>query len=456
MTSVFPYDISLFWSCSVNEMNQDAKRAFHPSKPLYRFTILIFAAALPFGSYFAYDIVGATAPTMLEELGATRGILATSYTMYHVAAILFVLIGGFLIDRLGTRKASIAFSLLVLFSAALVWIANSLPLFFFGRFLFGAGSEPLIVAQSAILARWFKGKELALSFGISLTIMRLGTLFAFNTGELIASVFGGYRYALFAAVIFCGLSVLANIAYIILDRRGERQLKLEDEGTEEKIVFKDIKKFKPSFWYVTLLCMTFYSAIFPFTALSTDFFVDKWGVDRIAEASGGFFYQIFNNFFHMFSTAGGITSIIIFASMLLAPFAGQLVDKIGRRASLMIIGSLLLIPSHALMGLTKIYPAFPMVALGAAFVLVPAAMWPSVPLIVRKEHVGTAFGLMTAIQNIGLALFPLMNGLLRDITESYTISMIMFSCLGLFGLAFAFLLKRADSREGDILETTKK
>ena len=440
----------------MNESKPGSARAFHPSKALYRFTILIFVAALPFGSYFAYDIVGATAPTMLEELGAARGTLATSYTMYHIAAILFVLIGGFLIDRLGARKASITFSLLVFFSAALVWIAKSLPLFFLGRFLFGAGSEPLIVAQSVILARWFKGKELALSFGISLTIMRLGTLFAFNTGELIASVFGGYRYALFAAVIFCGISVLANIVYIILDRHGERQLRLEDESTEEKIVFKDIKKFKPSFWYVTLLCMTFYSAIFPFTALSTDFFVDKWGVARVAETSGGFFYQVFNNFFHMFSTAGGITSIIIFASMLLAPFAGQLVDKIGKRASLMIFGSLLLIPSHALMGLTNIYPAFPMIALGAAFVLVPAAMWPSIPLIVRKEHVGMAFGLMTAIQNIGLAIFPLLNGILRDITESYNSSMIMFASLGLVGLVFAFLLKRADSREGYVLETTRK
>jgi MFS family permease len=376
--------------------------------------------------------------------------------MYHVAAILFVLVGGVLIDRLGTRKASITFSILVLASAALVWLAQSLPLFFAGRFLFGAGSEPLIVAQSAILARWFKGKELALSFGISLTIMRLGTLFAFNTGELIASVFGSYRYALFAAVLFCGVSLLANVIYIFLDRRGEHILKLKDEATEEKIVLKDIKKFKPTFWYVTLLCMTFYSAIFPFTALSTDFFVDKWGISRVAETGGSFFFKIFNNFIHMFGTAGGITSIIIFASMILAPFAGHLVDKIGKRATLMIIGALLMIPSHMLMGITRIYPAYPMIALGAAFVLVPAAMWPSIPLIVRKERVGTAFGLMTAIQNIGLAIFPLLNGILRDTTQTYTSSMIMFACLGGFGLAFAFLLKRADSREDNILEQSKK
>ena len=106
--------------------------------------------------------------------------------------------------------------------------------------------------------------------------------------------------------------------------------------------------------------------------------------------------------------------------MILAPFAGGLVDKIGKRATLMIVGSLILIPSHLVMGLTRIYPVYPMIALGAAFVLVPAALWPSVPLIVRKERVGTAFGLMTAIQNIGMAVFPLFNGLLRDMTKTYT------------------------------------
>jgi MFS family permease len=129
-----------------------------------------------------------------------------------------------------------------------------------------------------------------------------------------------------------------------------------------------------------------------------------------------------------------------------------MVDKIGRRASLMILGSLIMIPSHALMGLTHVNPVFPMIALGAAFVLVPAAMWPSIPLIVSKERVGTAFGLMTAIQNIGLALFPLLNGLLRDITKTYTASMLMFAGLGFWGLVFALLLKRADARSGGTLE----
>ncbi|HID39322.1 MAG TPA: MFS transporter, partial [Calditrichaeota bacterium] len=243
-----------------------------------------------------------------------------------------------------------------------------------------------------------------------------------------------------------------NVVYIVMDRRGEKILQLADEGANEKIDFNVVKNFKASFWYIAMLCVLFYSAIFPFTALSTDFFVDKWQIARVAESGGSFFAQAFNNFMHMFSTAGGISSIIIFASMVFAPFAGHLVDKIGRRASLMVVGSILLIPSYLLLAFTHIYPAYSMILLGASFVLVPAAMWPSVPLIVKKEQVGTAFGLITFIQNIGLALFPYLNGWMRDVTHTYTASMLMFASLGIFGLLFAFLLKKADRRESGILE----
>jgi MFS family permease len=425
---------------------------FHPSGRPYRFTILAFIALLTFGSYFAYDIIGALAPSLVEQLGAGRGTVGTLYTMYSVAAILSVLIGGILIDRLGTRLASMIFSVLVLAGALIVAYANSIPLLFLGRFVFGAGSEPLIVAQMAMVSRWFKGKELAFAFGVTLTVSRLGTLFSFNTGELIAERYGGVHAALVASLGFCLLSLLANLVYVWMDRRGERILRMKVAESGEKIVLRDIRSFGPAFWYVTLLCVTFYSAIFPFTALSTDFFVDKWGVARVAQSGGGFLRQVFGNFLHMTETAGGLSSIVIFASMICAPFAGHLVDRIGRRASLMILGSLLLIPAHLVMGMTRIYPVAPMILLGVAFVLIPAAMWPSIPLLVRKETVGTAYGLMTMIQNIGLALFPALNGALRDSTRSYTASQLMFAALGLVGLVFALLLKRADRSRGRVLE----
>ncbi len=425
---------------------------FHPSTRLYRFTVLLFVSLLTYGSYFAYDSIGAIAPTLIKELGVSRSIIGTMYTVYSVAAIVSVFLGGMLIDLIGTRLATIIFATLVTIGAAIVAFAPNVVVLMIGRFIFGAGSESLVVAQSAILARWFKGKELALSFGIALTISRLGTLFSFNTEALIAQHFGNYKAALWAAVIFCAFSLLAAFVYAIMDKHGENILNLPKPLADEKVKLSDVKVFSKSFWYVTILCVTFYSAIFPFTALSTDFFHDKYGLPLTVPSGGGFFYQAFYNIIHMFDTAGGTTTIIIAASMFLAPFAGSLVDKIGKRATLMIFGSILMVIAYLLMGFTYIPPKYPMMILGAAFVLVPAAMWPSIPLIVEERFQGSAYGLMTMVQNLGLALFPFLNGKLRDITHSYTASMIMFASLGFIGLIFAFLLKKADAEAGGVLE----
>ena len=425
---------------------------FHPSTRLYRFTTLIFISLMVFGSYFAYDSIGALEGTLIQVLHLNRSTIGNLYTAYSVAAIAIVFFGGVLYDKLGPRKASLLFSLLVFLGAAMVAMATSTWMLFAGRLVFGAGSESLIVVQSAIIGRWFKGKEMAMAFGITLTISRLGTLFAFNTEELIASHFGNFRVALWAAALFCLFSVACNLVFNFLDHHGEKALGLPEPEPGDKIVFSDLKKFSPSFWFVVLICLTFYSAIFPFTALSTDMFHDKWSLPLVHASDGGFFSKVFYNFTHMFNTAPGVTSIVIAASMLFAPFAGDLVDRIGRRSTLMIVGALLMVPAHLLLGLSHWSPIPMMVLLGAAFVLVPAAMWPSVPLLVKEKRLGTAFGLMTAIQNGGLALFPLLNGWLRDRTGTYTATQIMFAGLGFAGLVFALLLRRSDRRQGGILE----
>jgi len=424
---------------------------FHPSRPGFRFTVLAFVGILPIGSYFAYDTIGAMVPTLIQAWGTNREAIGWLYTVYSLAAIPSLVIGGVLIDRIGTRRSSLIFSLLVVVGAIIVATAKTMTMASVGRAIFGAGSETLIVVQSAMLARWFRDRELALSFGITLSLARLGTLFSFNTVSLIA-VRHGFRYAFWAAVGLCLLSFLANLVYFVLDRRGEKFLGLQEAGAGDKIVLTDIVKFKPSYWFTVILCVTFYSAIFPFTDLSTDLFHDKWGLPLAAEATGHFLTDVFSNFLHMFSTAPGTTSIIIFASMICAPFAGGLVDRVGKRTLLMILGSLLMIPCYLLLGFTTIPPYLPMMVLGAAFVLVPAALWPAVPLIVEKDRTGTAFGLMTMLQNIGLALFPWLNGRLRDMTHDYNASMLMFASLGGIGLLFALLLKRADLRAGSVLD----
>ncbi len=431
---------------------QEEMGFFHPSTRFYRFTVLFFVSLLTYGSYFAYDSIGAIAPTLIKELGVSRSVIGTMYTVYSIAAIVSVFLGGMLIDLIGTRLATIIFATLVTIGAAIVAFAPNVTVLMIGRFIFGAGSESLVVAQSAILARWFKGKELALSFGIALTISRLGTLFSFNTEALIAQHFGNYKAALWAAVIFCAFSLLAAFVYAVMDKHGENVLNLPKPLADEKVKLSDVKVFSKSYWYVTVLCVTFYSAIFPFTALSTDFFHDKYGLPLTVPSGGGFFYQAFYNIIHMFDTAGGTTTIIIAASMFLAPFAGSLVDKIGKRATLMTFGSILMVVAYLIMGFTYLPPKFPMMILGAAFVLVPAAMWPSIPLIVEERFQGSAYGLMTMVQNLGLALFPFLNGKLRDVTHSYTASMLMFASLGFVGLIFAYLLKKADAEAGGVLE----
>src|SRR5262249_16620874 len=146
------------------------------------------------------DSVAAIAPSLIDALKADRAAIGTMYSAYSLAAVAAVLAGGFLIDKIGTRRASLLFSIVLTVGAAIVAVAPSIGWIYAGRLLFGMGSEPLIVAQSAILARWFRGKELALSFGIALTVSRLGTLFTFNSEALIASR-QGWRAALWVAAL---------------------------------------------------------------------------------------------------------------------------------------------------------------------------------------------------------------------------------------------------------------
>lgn len=405
---------------------------FHPAGTVYRFGILVSVSLMLVGNYFAYDSIGALAPLMIEGMGIGREEIGMLYSFYSWPNVVMVFIGGFLIDRYGTRRMSLVFSTLIVFGAALVAVAPGFGLMLVGRTIFGIGAESLIVCQSTILAKWFKGKELAFAFGLSLTFMRLGTFFSFNTEAYIAETFQSWRVALWVAALLCVLSLLSNVGYVLLERRALGRVKLSEGTAGDKIVLSDVKRFGPSFWFITALCVTFYSAIFPFTAFSTDFFVDKWGFPVV--------------------TAGRVTSIVIFASMILSPIVGGVVDKIGRRGSMMMVGSLLLVPCYLAMGFSTFTPVPSMVVLGLAFSLVPAAMWPAVPLIVEEKSVGTAFGLMTMVQNAGLAAFPWLVGALRDTSQTYTSGMVVFASLGLFGFVFGFLLKRADRRAGGGLE----
>lgn len=427
----------------IRPLHREDARLDKPARA-YRFVVLALAGTLTIGTYFAYDSIGAMVTTLMAARGLGQDDIGLLYSVYSIAAIVAVVPGGLLIDRIGTRRASLLFSTLVVAGAAIVALAPGLGTLAVGRVAFGLGSESLIVAQGAILARWFRGRELALAFGVALAMSRLGTLFSFNTEALLAVRFGP-AVALWIAAGLCLASLLANVALNALDRHAERVPGLLEPPAAGRISLADVRRFGAPFWLVSLLCFTFYAAIFPFTALSTDFFAAKWGLPlSVSDASDGLLVGLATNFLHLFDTAPGTTSILVFSSLLLAPFAGGLVDRFGRRSALMLAGSLLMIPCFLLLAFTDVPPRYPMMLLGGAFVLVPAAMWPAVPLLVEPGRVGTAYGVITLFQNVGLAVFPWVNGRLRTATGGYEAGLVLFASLGLLGVGFAWMLARAD------------
>ncbi|MGE5441044.1 MAG: MFS transporter, partial [Bacteroidota bacterium] len=199
---------------------------------------------------------------------------------------------------------------------------------------------------------------------------------------------------------------------------------LREVPKQDEIKVKEIFKFKPSFWFITLLCVTFYSAMFPFQTFAVKFFMETHGTTR---EFGGF-----------------LSSLLTLSAMVLTPLFGLLSDYIGKRSLLMMFGSLLIIPVYLLMAYTSINLIIPMAMMGISFSLVPAVMWPSVAIITDESRLGTAYGLMTMIQNIGLSGFNLLIGWAYDTTHGYNLGMWIFSSLGLFGLLFAYFLRKSE------------
>jgi MFS family permease len=352
-----------------------------------------------------------------------------------------VLIGGFIIDRIGTRKATLLFGVICLIGAIVTawtpifWVMAS------GRLIFGMGAESLIVAVTTALAKWFKGKELSFAFGINLMISRFGTWLAQNSPTWAQSAYSNWQKPWLIGVGFVTLCVIGPVFYWILEARAERRYELGQAGQTDKVVASDILKFGTSYWYLVALCVLFYSAIFPFETFAVKFFMDAHHTSR---ELGGFVLSVLTGF-TMFGT----------------PAFGLVADKIGKRALLMMGGSALLIPAFLTMAYSQVSLYFPMAMMGVAFALVPAVIWPSVAYIVDQKTLGTAYGLMTMIQNIGLAGFNFVLGWANDTSQAgphnpagYTLMLQILSALGLAAMVFAILLRRRETgSQGHGLET---
>ncbi len=395
-----------------------------PTK-FYRWIVLVFVSLAMFGNYYIYDSISPLADLLATQLKFSDADIGLLNGIYSVPNIIMVLLGGLLIDRLGTRKATIIFAVLCLIGAAFTAFRGDLTTMAIGRLIFGLGAESLIVAVTTILARWFKGKELSFAFGINLTIARFGSFAALNSPTWAKALYTNWQFPLFIALIAGIISVVSVIIYIGLDRNAEKKYTLGQISETDKVIFTDIFKFNRSFWYITLLCVTFYSAIFPFQTFAVKFFIEVHGVTR---EFGGF-----------------LSSLLTLFAMVFTPLFGLLADKKGRRAQLMMFGSLLLLPVYLILVYTNMPLLIPMAIMGISFSLVPAVMWPSVAYIIEESRLGTAYGLMTMIQNIGLAGLNFMIGWVNDISGGYTAGMWIFSSLGFFGLVFAFLLRKEET-----------
>lgn len=398
-----------------------------PSR-LYRWIVLIFVSLAMFGNYYFYDALSPLADVLQKQLHFTDSNIGLLNSFYSIAPIATVLIGGIIIDRIGTRHSTLLFGIICLLGSLVTACSGTFWVMATGRFIFGMGAESLIVAITTALAKWFRGKELSFAFGINLMIARCGTWLAQNSPSWAKGAYNSWQTPWLIGVGFVSLCVIGPILYWVLEARAERIYHLGHGGEIDKVVAGDILKFGPSYWYLVALCVLFYSAIFPFETFAVKFFMDAHHTSR---ELGGFMLSV-------------LTAFTIFGT----PLFGLWTDFVGKRALLMTLGSLLLVPVFLLMGYTSVSLYAPMAMLGVAFALVPAVIWPSVAYIVDQKTLGTALGLMTMIQNIGMATLNYLLGWANDRSGAsaanpagYHLMLQILTGLGILAFVFALRLR---------------
>jgi MFS family permease len=393
--------------------------------------MLVFVSLAMFGNYYPYDAVAPVADILSEQLGFTDEQIGSLYSVYSVAAVLVLLAGGYIIDRYGTRRSIFGFAVICLIAAFVTASSADIRVMLAGRFLLGVGSEPLIVAVTTALAKWFKGKELSFAFGLNLTIARLGSVAADNSPTWARPLYTDWQQPLFLAAGIAVLCIVGAAAYWILESRAAGRYHLGEAEATEKLVVRDLYQFDRAYWYIVGLCVVFYSTIFPFRAFAIKYFIEAHGASR--------------------EYAGFLNSLLPLSAMIATPLFGLVVDRIGRRALLMTVGSVALVPAFLLMGYTNVSLFVPVALLGVSFSLIPAVMWPSVAYIVEQRRLGSAYALMTLCQQLGVAAIPWLVGRANDAMgagpanpDGYNGMIWILTGLTTLGVIFSFLLRRVE------------
>ena len=440
-----------------------------------RWTVLVLVASMMFFAYMFVDILSPLASLLNDTLSWDQGVFGTYAAGEYLLNVFgFLIIAGIILDKMGVRFTGLlSASLMVIGAAIKFWgiswaeantvewlnswwpsMPGSAKLAMFGFMIFGCGCEMAGTTVSKILAKWFKGKEMALAMGLEMAIARLGVFAAMWLAPLLSIKFAvDGTNSVVAPLLFASLLLVIGLlnffVFTIMDNKFDKQLVAIGEAPavhdpEDEFKVSDLKQIFSSkmFWIVALLCVLYYSAIFPFQRFATNFLEETLSITN-AEAAGLFkWFPIL--------------------AMVLTPFLGAFIDYKGKGASMMLLGAVIMIVCHSVFAF--VLPAYPskalalitILVLGVSFSLVPASMWPSVPKIIDEKVLGSAYCLIFWVQNVGLCLVPLLIGKLRVATEGYLVPMIVFASFGVLAFFLSLLLKVEDRKKGYGLELPNK
>ncbi len=361
-----------------------------------RWTALAVVAFTMLCGYFLTDVMAPLKPMLEEQLlwsSTDYGIFTSAYGWFNVF-LLMLIFGGIILDKIGVRLTGLGTCSLMLIGCAIKYgaVSGFLPLegtilgmkaqvaiAALGYAIFGVGVEIAGITVSKIIVKWFKGYEMALAMGLEMATARLGTMLAMSVTVPFAHACHSISAPILLCLIMLCIGLIAFIVYTIMDKKLEASIGDEQEE-EESFRVKDIWLIiaNKGFWLIALLCVLFYSAVFPFLKYATDLMVNKYAVDP--------------------ELAGIIPSLLPLGTLFLTPFFGNLYDHKGKGATIMLIGALMLIGVHVLFALPLLnywwFATIIMIVLGVAFSLVPSAMWPSVPKIIPEKQLGTAYALI--------------------------------------------------------------
>lgn len=431
-----------------------------------RWTALAIVAFTMLCGYFLTDVMSPLKPMLEEQLAWTStdfGFFTSAYGWFNVF-FLMLIFGGMILDKMGVRFTGMMSCILMLVGCAIKYAAVAgyigtegeifgwkaqVALAAFGYAIFGMGVEIAGITVSKVIVKWFKGKEMALAMGLEMATARIGTMLAMAITVPFASYFQSVSAPVLLCLIMLCIGTISYMVYIVMDKKLEASMIGEEEENEEPFRFSDVALIikNKGFWLIALLCVLFYSAVFPFIKYATDLMVNKYNVEQ--------------------ELAGYIPSLLPLGTLFLTPFFGNLYDRKGKGATIMMIGAVMLIGVHLLFALPILnvwwFATLIMIVLGIAFSLVPSAMWPSVPKIIPEKQLGTAYALIFWVQNWGLMGVPMLIGWVLDKyckldastggpAYDYTLPMVIFMCFGIVALFVAVLLKREDKKKGYGLE----